>query len=154
MSGTRVRPNLSPSKASVSAALAVGWSRAAQRVGKGAFADRIDANPKTVNRALTGETLPELHTALASLLIDDNALDEVFALYGFDAPRRHPSETANDLSVVSDLSGLVATFCDAIKDGSRDHRETLAIADLVRTVMPSLTGILDQANAIRGVRAA
>lgn len=152
MGRNRSVPKTAPSKASVSAALSVAWSRTAQRIGKGAFADKIEGCQKTIDRALTGPGLPELHTALASLLADPNALDEVFALYGFDAPRRHPAEAANDLATVSDLSSLIATFCDAIKDGNRNHRETLAIADLVRAVMPSLTGILDQANVIRGIR--
>lgn len=154
MSDNKSVQRRAPSKASVSAALSVGWSRTAQRVGKGVLADKIEGCSKTIDRALTGPGLPELHTALASLLADPNALDEVFALYGFDAPRRHPAEAANDLATVADLSGLVSAFCDAIKDGRRDHRETLAIADLLRAIMPALTDILDEASRIRGVKAA
>jgi hypothetical protein len=150
----QVCPKTAPDKSDVSAALSVSWARTAQRVGKGTMADKLRSCTKTIDRALTGDSVPELHTALASLLADPNALDEVFALYGFDAPRRRNAEAANDMATVSDLSGLVATFCDALKDGHRDHRETLAIADLVRAIMPSLTDILDEANALRGVKAA
>lgn len=149
----QVCPKTAPAKSEVSAALAVGWARAA-RQGKGAMADKIDASTKTIDRALTGDSLPELHTALASMLADESALDEVLALYGRGRPPRLNSEAANDLATVSDLSGLVAAFCDAIKDGNRDHRETLAIAELVRAIMPALTDILDEANRLRGVKAA
>lgn len=149
----QVRP-ATPSKSDVSGALSVSWARTARVVGKGAMADRIDGSTKLIDRALIGETVPELHTALASLLADDGALDEVFALYGRARPARLQSEAANDMATVSDLSGLVHAFCDAIKDGTRDHRETLAIADLVRAIMPALTDILDEANRLRGVKVA
>ena len=148
-----VCPKVSPSKADVSAALSVSWARAS-RNGKGAMADIIRASTKTIDRALTGDPLPELHTALASLLHDDGALDEVLALYGRGRPPRLAGTAANDLSTVSDLSGLVATFCEALSDGNRDHTETLAIAELVRAIMPALTDILDEANRLRGVKVA
>lgn len=148
-----VRPQIAPSKSSVSSALAMGWARAANSAGKGAMADIIGACPKTINRALIGENLPELHTALASMLADESALDEVFSLYGLQRPRRKNSEASNDLVTVSCLSNLVSAFCEAISDGKRDHNETLVLADLVRAAMPSLTAILDDADRIRGVAA-
>lgn len=117
------------------------------------MADTIEASTKTIDRALTQETLPELHTALASLLADESALDEVFALYGFERPRRKNAQAANDMATVSCLSSVVTTFCEALKDGQRVHTETLDLADKVREVMPSLTALLDEANRIRGVAA-
>lgn len=149
----QVRQIAAPAKAEVSAALAVGWARASRKAGKGRMADAIDASTKTIDRALTGETLPELHTALASMLADDSALDEVFSLYGLERPRRKNAAAANDLATVSGLSGLVASFCEALADGSRDHVETLEIAELIRKVMPALTALLDDAARIRGVAA-
>lgn len=148
----QVRP-AAPAKSDVSDALAVGWARASRTLGKGAMADSIGASTKTIDRALTGETLPELHTALASLHAEESALDEVFALYGFERPRRKNAQAANDLATVSGLSSVVAHFCEALSDGSRDHRETLELAELVRKVMPSLTAILDDAARLRGVAA-
>lgn len=153
MPDNQVRPERAPSKASVSDALAVCWSRAARKVGKGRFADTMECDPKTVNRALTGETVPELHTALASLLADPCALDEVFALYGFDSPRKRHCQAANDMATVSGLSSVVTAFCEALKDGHRNHKETLELADLVRTVMPSLVALMEDASRIRGVAA-
>lgn len=142
-----------PAKSDVSAALAIGWARASSKR-KGEFADKIGARTiKTVDRALIGETVPELHTALASLLVDPGALDEVFALYGLERPRHKNAQAANDMATVSCLSSVVTTFCEALKDGQRVHTETLDLADKVREVMPSLTALLDEANRIRGVAA-
>ena len=149
---SHVRP-AAPAKSDVSDALAVGWARASRSTGKGAMADAIGASTKTIDRALTGETLPELHTALASMLVDESALDEVFTLYGLERPRRKSAQAANDLATVSGLSNVVSRFCDALSDGTRDHRETLELAELVRGVMPALTALLDEAARVRGVAA-
>lgn len=146
-------PIAAPAKSDVSSALSVGWARTARKVGKGAMADKIEASTKTIDRALTQETLPELHTTFASLLADDGALDEVFALYGLERPRRKNAQAANDMVTVSCLSSVVTAFCEALKDGKRVHTETLDLADKVREVMPSLVALLDEANRIRGVAA-
>lgn len=152
MPDNHVCPKATPSKADVSDALAVCWTRARRAIGKGAFADRIGVDPKTVNRAITGDSVPELHTALASLLIDPDALTEVFALYGLQPPRPMiGADTANDLATVSRLSRVLHSLADAISDGTRDHIETLEVADLVRAAMPDLANILDEASRIRGL---
>src|SRR5690606_36293749 len=82
MRSANVRPNAPCSKARVSAALSQGWARVGG-TRKGAMADVMEVDPKTINRALTGENLPELHTAFNSLLFDATALSKVAALYGF-----------------------------------------------------------------------
>lgn len=150
MATNHVRPKVAPAKSDVSAALSVAWARTSRSVGKGAMADKLGSSTKTIDRALTGESLPELHTGLASLLADAAALDEVFALYGFDPPRSRHAQAANDMATVSSLSSVVATFCDALKDGTRNHTETLALADLIRALMPNLEAILDEAGKLRG----
>ncbi len=115
------------------------------------MADTISASVKTIDRALVSETVPELHTALASLAFDETALDEVFALFGRARPPRLETMAANDMATISGLSGLVTVFCDALKDGRRDHQETLALADLIRGLQPVLCDIVDQADRLRGV---
>lgn len=152
MTSEQVRPSVK-SKQDVSAALVMGWSRMLAKHGRGTFADKLDICPKTVSRAMAGETTPELHTALNSLALDPTALDELFALYGYHPPRQRVAEAANDLHTISNLSGLAAQFAHALEDGTRDHRETLALADLIRTLMPSLTAILTEANRIKGMAA-
>lgn len=153
MLDNQVRPKSAPEKSDVSAALSVSWARAARNAGKGSLADKAKVSTKTIDRALTGETVPELHTALASMLADESALDEVFALYGLDRPRWKHSAAANDLHTVSDLTGLASAFCRALEDGNRDHTETLELARLIRALKPALSAILEEADRIRGVAA-
>lgn len=148
-----VRRNSPVSKTEVSRAIALGWARTASNVGKGAMADKIDGTTKLIDRTLTGESVPELHTALNSLLADHTALNEVFALYGFTPPRKRMPDAQNDLATVSSLSAVVSTFCGALEDGDRNHQETLALADLLRPLMPALVHILDEANRLRGIAA-
>jgi len=148
----QVRPSLQ-TKADVSAALVMGWARMIAKHRKGGFADRMEVDPKTIARTMSGETSPELHTALNSLAVDPSALNELFALYGFLPPRPRVAEAANDMATVSSLSNVVAQFCDALKDGERDHIETLELADAIRMIMPALTAILNEANRIRGLAA-
>lgn len=155
MAETNSQVRLNPrTKSDASAALVVGWARMIQRHHQGNFANKMGVDPKTVARAMSGETTPELHTALNSLLVDPTALNELFALYGFHPPRPRNAAAANDMVTVSTMSGVVSQFCDALKDGQRDHRETLQLADAIRDLMPALTAILNEANHIRGVDAA
>lgn len=115
---------------------------------KGAFVDAIDSSPATVNRALTGDSVPELHTALNSLAFDATALDEVLALYGVKiAPLQ--VEAANDLATISSLSNLAGQFAKALEDGHRDHRETCQLADAIRQLMKALSAICVEADTVR-----
>lgn len=95
---TPVRPKTALSRTRVSAALAAAWSRVSLKLGKGAFADAIELKVRSVDRALTGDTTPELHTALNGLIADASALDEVAALPcryrrpRAAVPRGHPAD--------------------------------------------------------------
>ena len=146
---SQVRPVKTHTKAQVSSAIVSGWARTLRHVGKGSFADALDIDIKTVNRALTGETVPELHTALNSLCVDPTALDEVAALYGV-VIRPREIEAANDLHTIASLSQLVAQFAGALEDGIRKHTETLDLADSIRPLVPILLSIVAEADRIRG----
>ncbi len=141
------------SKADTSAALGMGWARMIAKHGRGGFADQLGVDAATVKRAMCGDTTPELHTVLNSLLVDPTALNELFALYGFAPPARRHAEAANDLHTVAGLSEVMRTFCTALEDGDRNHNETLALADIIRTVMPALSAIIGEANRLRGLAA-
>lgn len=148
----QVRTGRAPTKAEVSAAIGMDWQSVSFRHSKSLLADTIDADAKTVNRAITGETLPELHKALASLLVDPTALQRTLALYG---GRFVPdsASAANDLATIGDLSALVTAFVNALEDGVRDHQETITLADLIVPLIAKLTHILDEARRIQGVAA-
>lgn len=144
----QVRPKAALSKAKVSAALVAGWARVVG-TNKGAMADRMEVDTKTINRALTQENTPELHTAFNSLVFDPSALDEVAALYGM---RLLPlqCEAANDFTTLADVSGLASALARALSDGKRDHRETIKLANLIRPVICELSAIVAEADTIRG----
>lgn len=144
----QVRPIRRCSKAEVSAQVAIGWARVTANR-QGAFADAMDIDVKTVRRALSCETTPELHTALNSLLYDSTALDEVLALYGY---RLEPDGRValNDMQAISDLCELARQYAMAMADGRRDHCETLDLADTIRPLQQVLSAICAEAAAIRG----
>lgn len=147
----QVRPIRKATKAQVSGALAAGWARVSAGR-KGAFADNLDVCAKTIDRALTGETLPELHTALNSLADDPTALDEVFALYGLTIGTRDTAG-GNDMELLGQLGHALAEFIDRMRDGKRCHNDTLAMAVLFRPLIPRMAAIVDQADALTGARA-
>ena len=138
------------SKQDTSAALVAAWARVCLKIGKGRFADKLGVDAKTVSRTLSGETVPELHTALGSLCADLTALDEVAALYDVEI-RPRSSDAAMDFKTISDLSHLVGKWVEVMADGRRDHRETLQLADLLRPMMPHLTSILAEADRLKGI---
>ena len=151
MSHGQVRPIRKRSKAEVSGALATGWARVSAGR-KGAFADNVDIDTKTVNRALTGETVPELHTALNSLADDPTALDELFALYG---GRFTPSvaKPGSDMELAAGLGRSLAELIERLRDGTRDHLDTLALAALFRPLIPQMQAVVGEADVLRGIDA-
>jgi len=148
----KVRMDQLPRKTDVSDALALDWQTVSFRYGKSVLAQTIDADPKTINRAITGETLPELHKALASLLLDPAALQRTMALYGVRVVLVR-AQAANDLSTASSLTDLAGALIRALEDGVRDPCETVAIAALIAPIMPKLEAIAAEARRIEGVAA-
>ena len=136
------------SKQHVSGALAAGWARVSAKVGKGAFADRVEISTGTVDNALTGKSVPELHTALNSLMVDHTALDETLALYGLKVCPL-AADAANDMATAADLSHLAGALIEALSDGVRNHTETLALADRCRPLVKALSALVQEADAIK-----
>jgi len=133
----------------VSAALGAAWARVINRVGRGAFADRLGVDAKTIGRTLAGDSLPELHTAFNSMVIDPTALDELAALYGVEI-RPRESAQGNDMAMIASVARLAAQWADVMDDGVRDHRETLELARTIRPLMPMLNAILAEADSLTG----
>lgn len=134
----------------VSALLASGWARVSMKLGKGAFADRLETTEKTVENAMAGRTLPEAHTVFNSLAADQTALDEVLAAYGYRLTPLHAT-AANDMVAAAGVINAMGELVKALSDGSRDHNETLAVAALIRPHLPHLNAILTEADGLRGV---
>lgn len=148
-SGKQVSPFRRVSKAQVSGALAAAWARICRDC-KGSFADHLEIDPKTVNRTLTGESVPEVHTVLNALAFNPTAMDELARLVG---GRFIPDEqvAAGDYANVAALAHATAKYADVMADGVRDHAETLALADLFRPLVANLAPIIAQADRIKGI---
>lgn len=150
MRRSNVFPDIAPvPKQRVSALLAAGWARVAAAKGKGRLADAVDATEKTIENAMAGRTLPELHTALNSLLIDPTALDELLRAFGYRLIPYHAA-AANDLSTAAGVIDAMAELVKSHADGHRDHNETLAVAALLRPHMAAVEQIIREADQIRG----
>jgi hypothetical protein len=106
----------------------------------------MDTSTKTLDRALTGETLPELHTALAATQTDLTALDEVFKLYGFHASLNRV-EAANDMELAASMSSTVTEFLKRLSDGKRCHIDTGVLAELFRRLIPQMQALVDEHDA-------
>lgn len=149
MADNKVCPIVPVSKTRLSEALSAAWGRVSNEMGRGTFADRMGADPKTIQRGMAGPSLPDAENLLNSLAADPTALAEVFALYGlqvvpigFDA--------ALDFEIIADTSGLLAEHTEAMRDGRRDHRETISIANRARPVIQKLSAIVSEADRLRG----
>lgn len=146
-----VRDNRPPSELAYHEALVTGLARTAAKIGRGNLADKSNRTPRALDKLFSGSNMDTSGYGLLNfLLADPSALDEVFALYGFKLAPLH-AEHGRDFATIADSAQLIATFTDALRDGRRDHRETLAIADKARAVVPHLSAIIAEADGIRGV---
>lgn len=146
---TKVRPPIQ-TKMEIHGALAAGWSRVINAIGRGTFQDAAGLDAKLVTRTLGGESTPELHTALNSLAACPTALNEVLDKYGFEI-RPKQAAPANDMDTVAGLSHLVGKWVEALADGNRDHRETCELATVIRPLVSKLNGICAEADKIKGI---
>lgn len=130
--------------------LSIAWGRVGPTMGLATMAGKMDlSDPKTISRAIATDNLPEAHTVMNSLCADETALREVLSHYGFELSRRTP-EAANDMRTLSGVCEVAAGLSDALRDGKRDHTETLRVADILRPHMPALVALLSEADALRG----
>lgn len=142
-------PKRMPTETEVSDAVATGLRRAIGACGgKGTLADRMDANVKTVDRALTGESVPGARKLFGALLADATALDELAALYGV-VIRPATADAANDMHVAARMANAAGSFMEMLSDGIRNHSETLALADQFRPLIQAMAAVIEEADAIK-----
>lgn len=148
MTAGNVRSNSPRTKQDVSRAVAEAWFRLQREIGKGTLADAIGvSSPKTVENAIAQRSLPEAHFIFNGLCADPTALNEVLALYGFQAvPVR--GQVANDMVTITGLSHLVAEWLERLADGLRCHRDTKALANRVRPHLLALIALVEEADGM------
>lgn len=153
MNRQKVVRNFSPvTKEKAKALVAAGLHRAVVRHGLETVAQQAGCSPRCLQKALSHETLPEMHTAANVLLLDRTVLCEFMAALGCQVI---PSEGAMspDMQTIARLSEALACYINALQDGRRDHRETLQIADHLRPLVAELTAIIREADGLRSVAA-
>lgn len=141
-----------PSELQYHQALVSGLARVAAKTGRGNLADRSHRTTRALDKLFSGACADTSGKGLLDFLCaDPTALDEVLALYGLKLSPVE-AEAGQDFTTIADSAALLATFTDAMRDGRRDHRETIAIAEKARGVVPHLTAIIAEADAFRGAR--
>ncbi|SLK03921.1 hypothetical protein [Novosphingobium mathurense] len=137
-----------PSRETFRELLANDWLRCFPNAVRGAAADAMGCDKRTIANTIAEAHLPDSYTLVMSLLADKTALDGLLSLVGMKAvPLK--SEAANDLHTISSLSNLAGQFASALEDGHRDHRETCQLADAARPLMKALAAICSEADTVR-----
>lgn len=105
---------------------------------------------RCLEKALAHESLPEAHTILNSLIGDATVLDEALAHVGFCLVPLE-MDFNGDMAVITELSALLTEWLAAMADGKRDHVETQRIAARIRHLLPTLRGVVGEADRLRMV---
>jgi hypothetical protein len=135
----------------VSKTIAADFHRVSDRVGKGTFADSIGVGcTQTVNNAITGATVPELHTALNALLVDPAGLFQTLLLYGGVFVPVEAS-ACDDMAAISQMLRAASEYFERMQDGNRDHNDTIALAELFRPLVPAMLCVIREAGDLRGL---
>jgi len=145
-----VVPNATPlTEAEFHSALCAGLARVASNIGRGNLADKSGRTTRALDKVFAG-SIPNGKGLLDFLLADPSALDELLARYGYQlAPLGR--EAVLDFEIIADAAALTAEHTQAMRDGKRDHRETIRIADKARPVVARYQGIIAEADQIKGV---
>ena len=128
------------------AEIAKDWLPLAPMGERASFALRIGAGDyKKVSKAISGESLPEAHTILNSLVVDTTALFNTLLLYGGVFV---PVETApvDDMAVILGMMQAATEYLERMKDNQRCHVDTAALAKLFRPLVPQMLALIREAN--------
>lgn len=130
--------------------LIAGLSRVSAVIGRGNLADKSNRTTRALDKLFSGASGDTTGKGLLDFLkADPTALDEVLALYGFQlAPLGF--DAVQDFAIIADTAALTAEHTEAMRDGRRDHRETIRIADKARPVVARYQGIIAEADSLRG----
>lgn len=132
------------------ALVAAGLQRASSEHGKDGVALAAGCSVRCIEKALAHDTLPSIETLFNALSADPTILDEFLREYGL-CLRSVTADAANDLTTAAGLSHAAGALIEAHQDGRRCHRETLAIADKLRPLLPQIAAIIEEADRHRSV---
>lgn len=128
---------------------AAGIANLAALDGHDQVALRIGCCGKTISNAVASKGTIRADLLLNGVLAGPGAFSALWERVQWEPASRAVAQQP-DIHVLADLSGLLAQYADAMRDGRRCHRETLALAVRIRTLAPALNHILADADRLTG----
>ena len=135
-------------------ALVAGLARVANQIGRGNLADKSCRTPRALANLFTEGKDTSGKGLIDFLIADASALDEVLGLYGYGLHKLPTGEAGDDHALIADTAKLASVHSEAMRDGRRDHHDTLRIAEAARPVVAACCGIIAEADRFRRPRAA
>ena len=130
------------------ALIAAGINRAVITHGMEAVADAAQCSIRCLQKALSHETMPEADKLGNILLLEPTVLAEWLNRLGYQVIATN-MEVTPDMVTASQMSRAVAAFLEILEDGKRNHQETLALAEVLRPLVPRLTAIVHEADGLK-----
>lgn len=147
------RPNVRPRHSKLTDAdarhlLAAGLLRACHEQGPSRVALETGCDEKTIRRARDEQSTLGLACTFNLLDVDPTALDALAAAKGFMfLPLEVDFEC--DMEVITELSGLLNEWLEALKDNDRNPTETARIAARIRALLPKLRGVVHEDDNLK-----
>ena len=111
-------------------------------------AEAAECSPRTIENALSMNTLPEAHLLGNILRLEPTALWEWLDEIGFKVIPKDCS-ISPDMKTAREMSHALTVLIQSLDDGFRDHTETLAVAKLFRALIPKMAAIVSEADQHR-----
>ena len=128
--------------------ISAGIHRAVLNHGIEAVAGAAECSRRTIENALSMNTVPEAHTLGNILRLEPTALWEWLAELGFKAVPLD-FQMSPDMRTAAEMSDALTLLIRALEDGTRDHSETLALAKKLRPLVPKLAALVAEADKYR-----
>lgn len=128
--------------------LAAGLLTACHEHGPSLIAVESGCDEKTIRRARDEQSTLGLACVFNLLDIAPNALDALAGAKGFALVPLEIDFDA-DIEIIAELSGLLNTWLEAMRDNRRDNGETKAIAAKIRALLPKLRGIIAEDDNLK-----
>jgi DNA-binding phage protein len=128
--------------------ISAGLHRAVMNHGMDTVASAAECNRRTIENALSMNTLPEAHTLGNILRLEPTVLWEWLSELGFKVVPKDLSMSP-DMKTATEMSDALTLFIRALEDGARDHTETVQLARKLRPLIPKLSALVAEADKHR-----
>lgn len=111
------------------------------------LAFRMGCCTKTIENAAATRTTLRADLLLNAVLAGAGCFSALWQRLEWEPAARNTAPVP-DIDMLAELSALLAQYADAMRDGRICHRETLALAARIRTLVPGLNNILAAADRL------